>query len=70
LKKTLRMIGQTPGVEGIHLLAHSRGAGLTTYASPKDRALLLARILFRSDRRVGRSQAEDISAEMQAFFAT
>jgi len=29
LKKTLRLIGEAPGVEGIHVLAHSRGAGLT-----------------------------------------
>jgi esterase/lipase superfamily enzyme len=142
LKKTLRMIGEMPGVDGVHVLAHSRGAGLTmdalsalgneyqlrgeaffsalplrnvvllspdldtdiavqrisvglsdpdlvpdwsvqrgsdadtangfrltTYASPKDRALLLSHILFRSDRRVGRTGVEDVSDDMQRFFA-
>jgi esterase/lipase superfamily enzyme len=29
LKKTLRMIGEMPGIKGVHVLAHSRGAGLT-----------------------------------------
>ena len=28
LRKVIRMIGQTPGVEKVHLLAHSRGAAL------------------------------------------
>ncbi len=28
LRKAIRMIGQTPGVEGVHLLAHRRGAAL------------------------------------------
>ena len=28
LRKAIRMIGQTPGVEKVHLLAHSRGAAL------------------------------------------
>jgi esterase/lipase superfamily enzyme len=142
LKKTLRMIGEAPGIEGLHVLAHSRGAGLTmdvlsalgseyqlrgeelfsalplrnvvllspdldtdiaaqrvgvglsdpdlvpdwavrrdtggssapgfrltTYASPKDRALLLSRILFRSYRRVGGTRAEDMPEEMQDFLA-
>jgi esterase/lipase superfamily enzyme len=142
LKKTLRMIGEMPGVEGVHVLAHSRGAGLTmdalsalgneyqlrgetffsalplrnvlllspdldtdiaaqrisvglsdpdlvptwsaprdtgdeaelgfrftVYASPKDRALLLSRILFRSYRRVGRAGPEDMSEEMQEVLA-
>jgi esterase/lipase superfamily enzyme len=140
LKKTLRMIGEMHGVEAVHVLAHSRGGGLTmdalsalgneyqlrgkaffsalplrnvvllspdldsdvaaqrigvglsdpdlvpnwavhrgtaadsgfrltTYASPKDRALLLSRILFRSDRRVGRAGADDMSEEMQDYFA-
>ena len=45
------------------------GFRLTTYASPKDRALLLSRILFRSYRRVGRARPEDISDEMQDFLA-
>jgi esterase/lipase superfamily enzyme len=140
LKKALRMIGEMPSVEAVHVLAHSRGGGLTmdalsalgneyqlggkaffsalplrnvvllspdldsdiaaqhvgvglsdpdlvpnwavhrgtaadsgfrltTYASPKDRALLLSRILFRSDRRVGRAGADDMSEEMQDYFA-
>jgi esterase/lipase superfamily enzyme len=142
LKKALRMIGEMPGVEGVHVLAHSRGGGLTMdalsalgneyqlrgeaffsalplrnvvllspdldadiaaqrvgvgvsdpdlvpdwsvrrgtdtdadpgfrltiYASPKDRALLLSRILFRSERRVGRAGADDMSEEMQDYFA-
>jgi esterase/lipase superfamily enzyme len=142
LKKTLRLIGETPGVKGVHVLAHSRGGGLTMdalsalgneyqlrgeaffsalplrnvvllspdldsdiaaqrvavglsdpdlvpdwsvrrvvdagadpgfrltiYASPKDRALLLSRILFRSDRRVGMAGADDMSEEMQDYFA-
>ncbi|QQO56777.1 MAG: alpha/beta hydrolase [Thiohalocapsa sp. PB-PSB1] len=141
LKKTLRMIGEMPGVKGVHVLAHSRGGALTmdalsalgneyqlrgtsffsalpirnvvllspdldadiaaqrlgvglsdpdlvpnwsvrrgsdgngapgfrltTYASPKDRALLLSRLLFRSDRRVGRASAAEIPDEMQRFF--
>ena len=29
LEKALRMIGEMPGVEGVHVLAHSRGGGLT-----------------------------------------
>ncbi len=29
LKKTIRMIAATPGVEGIQLLAHSRGTAVT-----------------------------------------
>lgn len=41
----------------------------TIYTSPKDRALLLSRILFRSYRRVGRAGSEDLSDEMQDFFA-
>ncbi len=142
LKKALRMIGEMPGVKGVHVLAHSRGGGLTmdalsalgneyqlrgeaffsalplrnvvllspdldsdiaaqrigvglsdpdlvpdwsvrrsrdaeadrgfrltTYASPKDRALLLSRLLFRSDRRVGRAGAKDMSEEMQDYLA-
>jgi len=142
LKKTLRMIGEIPEIEGVHVLAHSRGAGLimdalsalgneyqlrgeelfsalplrnvvllspdldadiaaqrisvglsdpdlvpdwsaprgvdadaalsfrlTTYTSPKDRALLLSRILFRSDRRVGRAGPKDLPEEMQTYLA-
>jgi esterase/lipase superfamily enzyme len=142
LKKTLRIIAEMPGIKGVHVLAHSRGAGLTmdalsalgnehqlrgkelfsalplrnvvllspdidtdiaaqrvgvglsdpdlvpnwsarrdtgkgkapgfrltTYASPRDRALRLSRILFRSYRRVGGARPEDMSEEMQAFFA-
>ncbi len=142
LKKTLRMIGEMPGVEAVHVLAHSRGAALTMdalsqlgseyqarggevfsalplrnvfllspdldtdiaaqrvgvglsdpdlvpdwsvrryqgdaqdsgfrltiYASPLDRALLFSRILFRSNRRVGGAGVEDMSDQMQDFFA-
>ncbi len=139
LKKTLRAIGRMPGVKGIHVLAHSRGAGLTmdalsqlgvesqargtsfftaiplrnvvllspdldtdvaaqrigagvsdpdlvpdwsvhrdgqgdgfrmtTYASPRDRALLISRLLFRSYRRVGRVRPEDMPREMQDLLA-
>ncbi len=139
LKKTLRMLAATPGVERLQLLAHSRGTALllnalrelmieaiaaganpadafriynvvllspdidvdiagqkitgfvsdpdltlawsddnlprllngrlTIYASPDDRALLVSRILFRSRNRVGQLRPEDISAEMQAYFA-
>ena len=142
LKKTLRMLSEMPGVEGVHVLAHSRGGGLTmdalsmlgnehqlrgqepfaalklrnlvllspdldtdiaaqrigvglsdpdlvpnwsarrtahigadpgfrltVYTSPKDRALLLSRILFRSYRRIGRAGPDDMSEEMQDFFA-
>jgi esterase/lipase superfamily enzyme len=32
LKKTIRMIATTPGVEGLHILAHSRGTALTLRA--------------------------------------
>jgi esterase/lipase superfamily enzyme len=32
LKKTLRMIATTPGVEGLHILAHSRGTALALRA--------------------------------------
>ena len=133
LHKMIRMIAQTPGVEGIHLLAHSRGTALllsafrelvsesivygvapqdylklnnlilfapdidadvalqkmeifasdpdmltrwpsdklpdtlsgrlTLYTSPKDRALLASRMLFRSSRRIGLLNPDELSAE-------
>lgn len=138
LKKTIRMLAASPAVEGMQLLAHSRGTavmlkavrelvleaisagiepinaykidhlvllspdidvdiagqqitgfmsdpdlatvwpearlprvlkrGLTIYASPADRALLVSKILFRSRSRVGQLQPEDISPRAQQFF--
>lgn len=137
LKKTIRMIADTPGVERVHLLAHSRGTAvtlnaahdlvlesvaagkepnkrlklhhlvlfspdidvdiatqkltafisdpnqitawperrlprsingrLTIYTSPNDRALLVSKLLFRSENRVGRLTAEDLSERAQEF---
>lgn len=137
LKKTIRAIASTPGVEGMHILAHSRGAAvtlsaarelalegiaagkepaklykvknlvlmspdididiasqqltgfisdpdlvtawpearlprsldgrLTVYSSPKDRALMVSRILFRSRNRVGQLAPEDIPDEAQQY---
>jgi esterase/lipase superfamily enzyme len=32
LKKTIRMVATTPGVDGVHILAHSRGTALTLKA--------------------------------------
>jgi esterase/lipase superfamily enzyme len=40
---------------------------LTIYASPKDRALLVSRILFRSDNRVGNLRADDIPVKAQEY---
>lgn len=135
LKKTIRLLATTPGVERVQLLAHSRGAALllsaagalfteaiaagfepseafnlghmllfapdvdadvlrqhvagnlsdpsmlshwshermpralhgqlTVYTSPKDRALLISRILFRSRSRAGELEVEDISLDSQ-----
>lgn len=135
LKKTLRMISTMPEVNGLHILAHSRGAAvtlsaarelaleaiaagkepaslfkvknlvlmspdididiasqqltgfisdpdlvtvwpearlprgidgrLTVYSSPKDRALQVSQILFRSRNRVGQLSPEDIPDEAQ-----
>ncbi|WP_369957694.1 alpha/beta hydrolase [Marichromatium sp. AB31] len=140
LKKTLRMLAATPGLERIQLLAHSRGTlvlvdalrelvvealiqgqdpraryridnlvlmspdididlaaqkitgfvsdpdllgaraarplprllsgRLTVYASPRDRALLISRILFRSRDRVGQIALEDIRPGAQRYLAT
>jgi len=140
LKRTIRTLARTPGVEGVHLLAHSRGSALllnaarelsieaiaagqnpsetmklrhlvlmspdidaqvaraqleifasdpdlttrwrsadlpkflsgrfTIYASPKDRALLLSKILFRSQERVGELTPEKISETTKDYFAT
>jgi len=42
--------------------------GLTIYASPDDRALLVSKILFRSRYRVGQLQPEDISPRAQQYF--
>jgi esterase/lipase superfamily enzyme len=139
LKKTIRMLATTPGVERVQLLAHSRGTSLlldalrelllesisagqepvdalnidnvilfspdidvdvgaqaitshvsdpdlisvwpsgrlprslhgrlTIYASPSDRALLVSRILFRSESRIGNLRAEDISEESQLYLS-
>jgi esterase/lipase superfamily enzyme len=135
LKKTIRLLSTTPGVERVQLPAHSRGAALllsaagalfteaiaagfepsevfnlghmllfspdvdvdvlrqhvagnlsdpsmlsrwprermpralhgqlTVYTSPKDRALLISRILFRSRSRAGELEVEDISLGSQ-----
>lgn len=140
LKRTIRTLARTPGVEGVHLLAHSRGSALllnavrelsieaiaagdnpretmqlkhlvlmspdidaqvaraqleifasdpdmttrwrstdlpkflsgrfTIYASPKDRALLLSKILFRSRERVGELTPDEISETTKDYFAT
>jgi esterase/lipase superfamily enzyme len=139
LKKTIRALATTPGVEHVQLLAHSRGTALmlnavrqlfteavaagkepadvlkidnvvffspdidvdvgsqeitayasdpdlisvwpsgrlprsingrfTVYSSPSDRALLVSRILFRSNQRVGNLRAEDISFDTQNYLA-
>lgn len=139
LKKTIRLLATTPGVERVQLLAHSRGTALmldalrelfleaiaagqepaealkidnlvlfspdvdvdvggqaitafvsdpdlisvwptgrlprslngrmTVYSSPQDRALLVSRILFRSNHRIGNLRAEDISAEKQDYLS-
>ncbi len=139
LKKTIRVLATTPGVERVHLLAHSRGTALTlnaigdlfreaiaagkepadvykvenlvffspdididvasqqvtayasdpdlitvwpegrlpdslrgrftVYSSPNDRALLVSRILFRSDERVGNLRAEAIPRAVQDYLA-
>ncbi|MBK1701682.1 hypothetical protein CKO22_12350 [Thiococcus pfennigii] len=42
---------------------------LTIYTSPEDRALLVARILFRSRHRLGQITADDIRPEGQKFLA-
>ena len=137
LRKTLRLLASTPGLEGVHLLAHSRGTAvlmstvrdlfteaiaagkeprdvlridnillfspdidvelfaqdltagfsdpdmysvwpshrlpralrgrLTVYSSPQDRALLISRILFRSQTRVGNIRAEDVPMSAQRY---
>jgi esterase/lipase superfamily enzyme len=139
LKKSIRLLSTTPGVDGMHILAHSRGTAvalkavrelaletiaagkepahyyriknlvllspdidvdiaaqqitgflsdpdlvtvwpegrlprvldgrLTVYTSPKDRALLVSRILFRSRDRVGQLRAEDIPEPKQRYLA-
>ena len=138
LRKVIRLIATTPGVERVELLAHSRGTGLlmsvvrnlvneavaagrdprealkinnivlfspdidvelfaqgitggisdpdmfsawpnrrvpggingrlTVYSSPKDRALMVSRILFRSRNRVGDLRADDVPSDVQAYF--
>jgi len=137
LKKVIRTLATTPGVEQVQLLAHSRGTALlltavrelmgeaiaagkepaevlkvdnvvlfspdidvqvtaqiitafasdpdffsvwpsgrlpdairgrlTIYSSPKDRALLVSRILFRSESRVGNLRSEDVTPEAQRY---
>lgn len=139
LRKVIRLLATTPGVERLQLLAHSRGSALlmsalrdllleaiaagrepatlfnidnvllfspdidvdlaaqditaslsdpsmisdwsdkrlprgingrlTIYSSPQDRALFFARILFRSESRLGNIRPEDISAASQAYLA-
>lgn len=138
LVKTIRLMAQTSGVEGLQLLAHSRGTAillsalrelaiqsiaagyepadvlkvdnvvlmspdidaevarekivafssdpdliarwtdtrlpriisgrLTIYASPKDRALLASKILFRSRKRLGRLRPEDVTPAARDYF--
>jgi esterase/lipase superfamily enzyme len=133
----IRLVTSTPGVEAVHLLAHSRGTAvlmstvrslfteviaagkepsdvlridnivlfspdidvelfgqdvtagfsdpdmysvwpsqrlprslrgrLTVYSSPQDRALLISRILFRSETRVGNIRAEDVPVDAQQY---
>ena len=133
LAKTIRMIAQTPGVEGVNLMAHSRGSALllnairelgietvaagveplealkirnvvlmapdidleiadqqmqvfvsnpdmftrwpgdrmprfmsgrwTIYSTPEDRALLVSRLLFRSQKRVGQLSIAELTGE-------
>jgi esterase/lipase superfamily enzyme len=137
LKKVIRTLATTPGVEHVQLLAHSRGTALllsavrdlfaevissgqepadvlnvdnvvlfspdidvqvtaqmitsfasdpdifsvwpsgrlpramrgrlTIYSSPKDRALLVSRILFRSKSRVGNLRPEDVTPDAQRY---
>jgi esterase/lipase superfamily enzyme len=43
---------------------------LTIYASPKDRALRVSRILFRSRNRLGQLTVADMTPEAQAFLGT
>jgi len=139
LKKVIRTLATTPGVERVQLLAHSRGTALllsavrelfgevissgkepaealkvdnivlfspdidvevasqmvtsiasdpdvftvwpsgrlprslngrfTIYSSPEDRALLISRILFRSERRVGNLRPEDVGVDAQRYLA-
>ena len=139
LKKVIRTLATTPGVERVQLLAHSRGSalllgavrelfgevisagkepadvlkvdnvvlfspdidmevaaqmitsfasdpdvfavwpsgrlprsllgGLTVYSSPQDRALLVSRILFRSESRVGNLRADDIEQAAQTYMS-
>jgi esterase/lipase superfamily enzyme len=42
----------------------------TIYTSPKDRALLLSKMLFRSSERVGELTPDEISETTQDYFAT
>ncbi|MGD8207259.1 MAG: alpha/beta hydrolase [Thiohalocapsa sp.] len=42
---------------------------LTIYSSPRDRALLVSRILFRSRNRIGELRAEDIPDDAQQYLA-
>lgn len=139
LKKVIRTLATTPGVERVQLLAHSRGTALlltavrelmgeaiaagkepaevlkfdnlvlfspdidvevasqmitayasdpdvfsvwpsgrlpdairgrlTVYSSPKDRALLVSRILFRSRNRAGNLRAEDVKPKMREYLS-
>jgi esterase/lipase superfamily enzyme len=48
-------------------LPNSLSGRLTVYSSPKDRALLVSRILFRSRNRVGNLRPEDIAREAQQY---
>jgi len=46
------------------------GGRFTIYASPKDRALLLSKMLFRSRERVGELTPDEISETTQDYFET
>jgi len=140
LRKVIRVLATTPGVERVHLLAHSRGTALmasavrsllreavaagkepveilkighvvlfspdidtevagqsltaevsdpglisnwplerlprgvngrlTIYSSPKDRALNISRILFRSNSRLGNLRTEDVPVDVQRYYET
>jgi esterase/lipase superfamily enzyme len=45
------------------------GGRLTIYSSPQDRALNIARILFRSRSRAGSVRAEEVSMGFQRYLA-
>jgi len=50
-------------------LPHSLNGRFTIYSSPEDRALLISRILFRSESRVGSLRPEDVGVDAQRYLA-